>query len=137
MMLAAIMRTDQCQGPCYRLSKAKDFSSGQRTKRFEALLRTIPITQTVHMDAYRDINDSFESDEAGFIAEDEEMACGCAKDAEFLARHGLSLGVEGPNGMASVGGSNPPAMDVFKYYWHDGFWLAKPTRGSAPSRASS
>ena len=122
---SAIMRTDQCQGPCYRLSKAKDYSSGQRTKRFEALLRTIPITQTVHMDAYRDINDSFESDEAGFIAEDEEMACGCAKDAEFLAQHGLSLGVEGPNGMASVGGTSPPAMDVFSYYWHDGFWLGQ------------
>ena len=30
-VILTTMRTDQCQGPCYRLSKAKDFSSGQRT----------------------------------------------------------------------------------------------------------
>ena len=46
------------------------------------------------------------------------MACGCAADARWLATKNLTLGVEGPNGMASVGGPNPPAMGVFDYYWH-------------------
>ena len=66
----------------------------------------------VHSDAYRDIDTSFEVDEAGYIAEDEEMACGCAADARWLAAHNLSLGVEGGNGMASVGGRVPPSMNV-------------------------
>ena len=72
----------------------------------------------MHCDAYRDIDTSFEVDEAGYIAEDEEMACGCAADARWLAAHNLSLGVEGSNGMASVGGRAPPSMNVFDYFWH-------------------
>lgn len=82
------------------------------------MLDAIPLAQTLHSDAYRDIDTSWETDERGYIAEDEEMACGCAADSAWLHAHNLSLGVEGSNGMASVGGPTPPAMGVFDYYWH-------------------
>lgn len=38
------------------------------------------------MDAWRDINLSWERDEPGFVAEDEEMACGCRFDAQFFGQ---------------------------------------------------
>lgn len=82
------------------------------------MARAIPLEGTIHMDAYRDIDTSWETDEAGYIAEDEEFACGCVNDRRWLGSHHLSLGVEGSNGMASVGGPNPPGMGVFNYYWH-------------------
>ena len=49
-------------------------------------------------DACRDINDSWEDDERGFIAEDEEAICGLQGDAKWWASKGLSYGVEGSNG---------------------------------------
>jgi hypothetical protein len=61
---------------------------------------------------------SWEPDSVGFISEDEEAACGLGWDLTWLKQHNLSLGVEGPNGMCSVGGPNTPAMDIFDYYWH-------------------
>jgi len=64
---------------------------------------------------------SWETDERGFIAEDEEAACGLAFDLAWLSDRNMSLGVEGGNGMASVGGPNSPAMNIFDYYWH-GHW---------------
>lgn len=112
------MRTDPLQGPSYHISKTKDAVSGQRWRRLEEMLKTIPLAGTIHMDAYRDIDTSWENDAAGYIAEDEEMACGCEADIRWLKKNGLSLGVEGSNGMASVGGPNTPAAGVFDYYWH-------------------
>ena len=115
------MRTDPLQGECFHISKTKDAVSGGRWKRFDEMFATVPMTSVLHMDAYRDIDVSWETDEAGFIAEDEEAACGLAGDLRWLSERNLSLGVEGANGMASVGGPNTPAMNVFDYYWH-GHW---------------
>eukprot|EP00040_Diaphanoeca_grandis_P037223 m.241469 g.241469 ORF g.241469 m.241469 type:complete len:965 (-) comp33776_c0_seq1:288-3182(-) len=114
----SLKRTDHLQGPAYHISKTKDAITGQRWRRLDAFRKTVPVSHTVHMDAYRDIDTSFENDTRGYIAEDEEMACGCAADHEYLKAQNLSLGVEGSNGMASVGGQSSPAMDVFNYYWH-------------------
>jgi hypothetical protein len=121
-------RTDPLQGPAYHISKTKDAASGQRWRRLQAMLDTVPLASplgsggplgsTLHSDAYRDIDTSWEDDERGYIAEDEEMACGCAADAAWLHARNLTLGVEGSNGMASVGGPSTPSMDVFDYYWH-------------------
>ena len=119
-MTSASMRTDPLQGPCYHINKAKDVASGGRLRRYDEMYATVPMSDVLHMDAYRDIDVSFESDPAGYIAEDEEAACGLGWDLQWLRQHNLSLGVEGANGMASVGGPNPPAMDVFDYYWRDG-----------------
>ena len=112
------MRTDPLQGPCFHINKAKDVASGGRQRRFDEMFATVPMNDVLHMDAYRDIDVSYESDPAGYISEDEEAACGLGWDLKWLQQHNLSLGVEGPNGMASVGGPNTPAMDVFDYYWH-------------------
>jgi len=51
-----------------------------RWKRLDEFLKRIPTAITIHSDAYRDINDSWETDERGFIAEDEEAACGLQGD---------------------------------------------------------
>ena len=111
-------RTDPLIGPSYHLSKTKDAVSGQRWRRLDEMLETIPLEGTIHMDAYRDIDTSWEADVPGYIAEDEEAACGLVGDQRWLQTHNLSLGVEGSNGMASVGGPNPPGMGLFDYYWH-------------------
>lgn len=115
---SATMRTDPLQGPVYHINKAKDAASGGRRQRFEEMYAAVPMSDVIHMDAYRDIDVSYETDAAGYISEDEEAACGLDWDLQWLRQHNLSLGVEGPNGMASVGGPNAPAMDVFDYYWH-------------------
>ena len=83
------------QGGAYHISKTKDFVSGLRMERLKSFLKTIPLSHTLHSDAYRDINVSWEDDEAGFIAEDEEVLCGVKQDSEWLLKSGLSLGVEG------------------------------------------
>eukprot|EP00947_MAST-08B_sp_MAST-8B-sp1_P003034 g3034.t1 len=126
----APQRTDPFQGPSYHVSKTKDAVSGQRWRRLAAMLDTVPLAagggrpgSTLHSDAYRDIDVSFEghagdSVGGGYIAEDEEMACGCAADVRWLEARNLSLGVEGSNGMASVGGPSSPSMGLFDYYWH-------------------
>ena len=44
------------------------------------------------------------------------MKCIKLTDLAWLSDRNLSLGVEGGNGMASVGGPNSPAMNVFDYY---------------------
>ena len=64
----------------------------------------MPVDTTIHSDAYRDINDSWESDERGFITEDEEAICGLQGDHKWFASHNLSFGIEGGNGaLVAVG----------------------------------
>ena len=52
---------DPLQGPAYHLSKTKDFVSGQRIKRLEKVFDTIPVDLSLHCDAWRDINLSYEN----------------------------------------------------------------------------
>ena len=66
------VHSDPLQGGAYHISKTKDAASGRRWERLQRFLNAAPVETTVHSDAYRDINDSWESDERGFIAEDEE-----------------------------------------------------------------
>ena len=62
---------DPLQGPAYHLSKTKDFVSGQRIKRLEKVFDTIPVDLSLHCDAWRDINLSYEN-----TTEDDPW-CGC------------------------------------------------------------
>ena len=110
--------SDPFQGCAYHVSKAKDAASGQRWRRYEQFLSAVPVSGTVHSDAYRDINLSWEHDEAGFIAEDEEAACGLLGDHEWWANHSLSFGVEGGNGALVAVGPTPGFMQVVSYYYH-------------------
>lgn len=98
------VRSDPLQGGAFHLSKTKDAASGKRWERLARFLDTIPNGLTLHSDAYRDINDSWEDDLRGFIAEDEEATCGLQADAEWLRMRGLSFGIEGPNGCLSAVG---------------------------------
>jgi hypothetical protein len=102
-------------GGSYHVSKTKDAATGQRWRRFKAFLDAVPVEATVHSDAYRDINDSWEKDERGFIAEDEEGSCGYQGDYDFWAERGISLTVEGPDGAAAALGPVPGNMKVISY----------------------
>ena len=62
---------DPLQGPAYHLSKTKDFVSGQRIPRLEKMFDTIPVDLSLHCDAWRDINLSYEN-----TTEDDPW-CGC------------------------------------------------------------
>ena len=108
--------TDPLQGPSYHLSKTKDAASGHRWKRFQNFLDAAPVSHTVHSDAYRDINDSWEKDERGFIAEDEEASCGLQGDHDWWGKHGISLTIEGPDGAAASIGPVPGNLHVVSYY---------------------
>ena len=108
--------TDPLQGPSYHLSKTKDAATGERWRRLQAFVDSTPVQHTVHSDAYRDINDSWETDERGFIAEDEEAACGLQGDTDFWAKKGISLTIEGPDGAASALGPVPGNIHVVSYY---------------------
>jgi hypothetical protein len=112
--------SDPLQGGAYHISKAKDAATGERWRRLEAFLRAVPVSTTVHSDAYRDINDSWETDERGFIAEDEEAVCGLQGDARWFAAHNLSFGVEGGNGALVAVGPVPSFSGIVSYYWHAG-----------------
>eukprot|EP01043_Picozoa_sp_COSAG02_P018584 COSAG02_NODE_872_length_16321_cov_6.491062_2_plen_169_part_00 len=67
------LHSDPFQGGAYHISKTKDAASGHRWERLKRFLAVVPVDTTVHSDAYRDINDSWENDERGFISEDEEV----------------------------------------------------------------
>ena len=112
--------SDPLQGGAYHISKTKDAATGERWRRLEAFLQTVPVSTTVHSDAYRDINDSWETDERGFIAEDEEGVCGLQGDARWFAAHNLSFGVEGGNGALVAVGPVPGFSGIVSYYWHGG-----------------
>jgi hypothetical protein len=81
-------------------------------------LAAVPVDTTIHSDAYRDINDSWEADERGFIAEDEEAACGLQGDRTFWASKNVSFGVEGGNGALVALGPVPGFAGIADYYWH-------------------
>ena len=114
----SIMSFDPLQGPAYHLSKTKDFVSGQRIKRLEKIFDTIPVNSSLHCDAWRDIKLSYdnttEDDPWGWIHENEEMRCGCETEKALYEQHGVSFGVEGPNGMSS------DVRGLVDYYWHVG-----------------
>jgi hypothetical protein len=112
--------SDPLQGGAFHISKTKDAATGERWKRLEAFLQTVPVSTTVHSDAYRDINDSWENDARGFIAEDEEGVCGLQEDARWYAAHNLSFGVEGGNGALVAVGPVPGFSGIVSYYWHGG-----------------
>ena len=113
-----VAKYDPLQGPAFHLSKTKDFVSGQRIKRLEKIFDTIQVNSSLHCDAWRDINLSYENttddDPWGWIHENEEMRCGCETEKALYDRHGVSFGVEGPNGMSS------DVRGLVDYYWHIG-----------------
>lgn len=94
------MAFDSLQGPAYHISKTKDFVSGQRMKRLEKIFATIPVNLSLHCDAWRDINLSYENttdnDPWGWIHENEEMRCGCETEHELYAQHGENMNFHEP-----------------------------------------
>ena len=110
--------SDPLQGPSFHISKTKDAATGLRWQRYADFLAAVPVDTTLHSDAYRDINDSWEQDERGFIAEDEEAICGLQGDKKYWGSKGLSFGVEGGNGALVALGPVPSFNGICDYYWH-------------------
>eukprot|EP00041_Stephanoeca_diplocostata_P028410 m.805016 g.805016 ORF g.805016 m.805016 type:complete len:927 (-) comp23369_c0_seq18:132-2912(-) len=118
----AAKRSDPLLGDSYHISKTKDAALGLRWQRYERFVSAVPLAGTVHSDAYRDIDTSWENDTAGYIAEDEEATCGLLGDWRWFGGYagGISIGCEGSNGMLSAVGPVPGTMHVLDYYWHGG-----------------
>ena len=97
---------------CYHLSHTKDVESGSVFRRLESMLELFPITETVHLDAFRTRNFSWEPD--GFIGEAEELFCGVLPILAFLKAKGLDVTTESLNGVGFE------MAGVYSGLWHHG-----------------
>lgn len=85
------------------ISKTKDNVQYGRYARYARFFSTVPAgsVRTIHSDAWRDVGASWEPESAGgYIPCESEQFCGQAADSAFWRSHGVSMGVEGPDGQA-------------------------------------
>lgn len=79
-------------GMSYHVSHVKDVESGKVFRRLEAMMHTVPVEGALHIDAFRDMNWSWEPD--GLIGPVEEMECGLKPIVEFLRARGIDVTIE-------------------------------------------
>lgn len=96
----------------YHITHTKDVESGAAFKRLETMLALAPVRRTIHFDAFRTMNWSWEKD--GFIGEAEEFFCGMMPILDFMKAKGIDVTTESLNGM----GIEPAG--VFSALWHHG-----------------
>lgn len=98
-------------GRAYHISHTKDVESGDVFRRLDALLALVPATDTIHIDAFRNTNASWEED-GGYIGPLEELVCGMKPIIAYFNDRGIDVSTEGQNGM--------PVEDagLFSAYWH-------------------
>eukprot|EP01052_Picozoa_sp_SAG31_P027440 SAG31_NODE_2570_length_5460_cov_3.135236_3_plen_1561_part_00 len=105
-------------GPDCHVSATRESFRGNRSSRIGALFDHVPIVAggTVHIDAWRDNGRSYEPlDEDsgwGWIGESEENICAMVRDFEIFASRGISVGTEGPNGVATQW------LGLISFFWH-------------------
>ncbi|MDR3711567.1 MAG: endo-alpha-N-acetylgalactosaminidase family protein [Puia sp.] len=104
----AIMATDFDGGPmfwqmfhsdtAFHISHTKDLQTGSIFKRLDALFKTVPVRQVVHIDAMRTINCNpvWEKDSLGVA---EELEQGLKPIMRWLRDRGIAVTTEGQNGM--------------------------------------
>jgi hypothetical protein len=80
----------------YHISHTKDVESGEVFKRFDALLALLPIRESIHIDAMRSTNFSWEPD--GFIGALEEAYCGIVPILTYFKEKGIDVTTEALNG---------------------------------------
>ncbi len=95
----------------YHINHTKDVESGSIFKRLDALLNLLPIDESIHIDAFRNTNYSWESDR--FIGPDEELYCGMLPIIKYLSDRNIDVTTEALNGMVV----EPSA--VFSGLWHN------------------
>jgi len=79
-------------GMSYHISHTKDVESGKVFRKLDAMMREVPLEAALHIDAFRDMNWSWEPD--GLIGAVEELECGIKPIIEYLNARGIDVTVE-------------------------------------------
>ncbi len=82
----------------YHINHTLDVASGKVFKRLDKLLAKVPIKDTIHIDAFRNTNFSWQKD--GFIGPKEELYCGMLPILTYLRAKGIDPTTESQNGMS-------------------------------------
>lgn len=85
------------QRQAYHINHTKDVRSGYIFERLDEFLKLVPVTESIHIDAFRNTNSSWEADE--FIGPDKEFYCGQLRIIEYLRERGIDVTTESLNGM--------------------------------------
>lgn len=107
---AARIWLDTAKQRAYHICHTKDVESGDVFRRIDDFLRTVPVTRTVQVDAFRNTNASWEPN--GYIGPLEELVCGMKPILAYFRERGIDVSTEGQNGMPIEDGG------VFGAYWH-------------------
>lgn len=79
-------------GMSYHINHTKDVQSGKVFQKLEAMMREVPVEGALHVDAFRNMNWSWEPD--GFIGPVEELECGIKPILEYLKQRGVDVTIE-------------------------------------------
>lgn len=96
----------------YHINHVKDVRQKKVFKRIDALLELLPLCESVHFDAFRNMNWSWEEDE--FIGENKEWYCGVKPIIEYVREKGLDITTETQYGLSVEMAS------MFSFLWHSG-----------------
>ncbi len=94
----------------YHINHTKDVESGSIFRRLDKLLELLPIDESIHIDAFRNTNFSWEKDR--FIGPDEELYCGMLPIINYLAQRNIDVTTEALNGMVVE------SSGIFSGLWH-------------------
>ncbi|MFC1587586.1 endo-alpha-N-acetylgalactosaminidase family protein [Planctomycetota bacterium] len=97
----------------YHICHTKDVESGKIFSRLKAMLDLVPVAQTIHLDAFRCTNCSWEKD--GFIGVMEELECGVKPIIKYFNDRGIDVSTESVDML----GIEPAGL--FSGIWH--MWL--------------
>ena len=111
------------------MSHTRDVESGAIFRRFEGMMRTVPVEGTIHLDNLRITNCDPRSDPEG-IGILEELVCGLMPIVAWLRERGISVSTEGYNGDRFV----PLGDGVYCYSRHGcrRAWLLPPALRGRP-----
>jgi len=76
----------------YHISHTKDVESGKVFGRLMAMMKEVPVDTAIHLDAFRNMNFSWEAD--GVIGAIEELECGIQPIMEFFRSRGIDVTTE-------------------------------------------
>jgi hypothetical protein len=109
----SLMRWEVFNGvQSYHICHTKDVESKSIFRRIDEMLSVVPLERTVHFDAFRTMNWSWEQD--GFIGEPEELFCGMLPIKGYMNTKGIDITTEALNGMRIE------PSGVFSGLWHNG-----------------
>lgn len=94
----------------YHISHVKDVRQKKVYQRIDALLNLLPLEESVHFDAFRNMNYSWETDE--FIGGDKEWYCGMKPIIDYMRAKGVDITTEAQNGMSVE------IASMFSFLWH-------------------